>query len=89
MYDDPAIYRQLSPLETIKNAKTPTFIYVGERDVETPAVQSMEFWHGLRAMGVPTTLVIYQDEGHSIRKPEHQRDQRERTIAWFDKYLSK
>lgn len=89
MYDDPAIYRQLSPIETIKNAKTPTFIYVGERDVETPAVQSMEFWHGLRAMGVPATLVIYQDEGHSIRKPEHQRDQRERTIAWFDKYLSK
>jgi dipeptidyl aminopeptidase/acylaminoacyl peptidase len=89
VYDDPAIYRQLSPIETIKNAKTPTFIYVGERDVETPAVQSMEFWHGLRAMGVPATLVIYQDEGHSIRKPEHQRDQRERTIAWFDKYLGK
>ena len=87
MYDDPAIYRAASPIESIRNAKTPTLIYVGERDVETPAVQSMEFWHGLRAMGTPTALVIYDGEGHAIRKPEHQMDQRKRTIEWFEKYL--
>ena len=87
MYDDPAIYRAASPIESIKNAKTPTLLYVGERDVETPAVQSMEFWHGLRAVGTPTALVIYDGEGHAIRKPEHQLDQRKRTIEWFEKYL--
>ncbi|MDB5959250.1 MAG: family peptidase [Massilia sp.] len=86
-YDDPAIYRAASPIESIKQAKTPTLIYVGERDVECPPAQSTEFWHGLKAMGVPTSLVIYDGEGHSIRKPEHQKDQRQRTIAWFDKYL--
>ena len=67
-YNDPAIYDKLSPIRTIKDAKTPTFIYVGERDVETPAAQSQEFWHGLKAMGVTTSLVIYQDEGHGIRR---------------------
>jgi dipeptidyl aminopeptidase/acylaminoacyl peptidase len=86
-YDDPAIYRAASPIESIKKAKTPTLIYVGERDVECPAPQSIEFWHGLRAMGTPTSLVIYEGEGHSIRKPEHQRDLRERQLAWFAKYL--
>ncbi|WP_208640230.1 S9 family peptidase [Massilia violaceinigra] len=86
-YDDPAVYRAASPIESIKAAKTPTLLYVGERDVETPAVQSMEFWHGLRAMGTPTTLVIYDGEGHAIRKPEHQRDQRARTVGWFERYL--
>jgi dipeptidyl aminopeptidase/acylaminoacyl peptidase len=86
-YDDPAVYRAASPIESIKNAKTPTLIYVGERDVECPAAQSIEFWHGLRAMNVPTRLVIYPDEGHAIRKPEHQKDQRERMLAWFDQYL--
>lgn len=86
-YDDPAIYRKASPIESIKAAKTPTLIYVGERDVECPPAQSTEFWHGLKAMGVPTSLVIYDGEGHSIRKPEHQRDQRARTLAWFDRYL--
>lgn len=86
-YDDPAIYRAASPIESIKAARTPTLMYVGERDVETPAVQSLEFWHGLRAMGTPTSLVIYDGEGHAIRKPENQRDQRARTVAWFERYL--
>jgi dipeptidyl aminopeptidase/acylaminoacyl peptidase len=86
-YDDPAIYRALSPIESIKSAKTPTLVYVGERDVETPAVQSMEFWHGLRAMGVPSSLVIYDGEGHALRKPEHVRDLRQRTVGWFNRYL--
>ncbi len=86
-YDDPAIYVKLSPITTIKDATTPTFIYVGERDVECPAPQSQEFWHGLQAMGVPTSLVIYEGEGHGIRKPEHVHDLESRIVGWFDKYL--
>ena len=86
-YDDPAIYDKLSPIRYIKNAHTPTFIYVGERDVECPAPQSQEFWHGLEAMKVPTSLVIYEGEGHGIRKPEHVHDLAHRIVGWFDKYL--
>ncbi len=86
-YDDPAIYDKLSPIRYIKDAKTPTFIYVGERDVECPAAQSLEFWHGLKAMGVPVSLVIYEGEGHGIRAPEHAKDVTTRTVGWFDKYL--
>jgi dipeptidyl aminopeptidase/acylaminoacyl peptidase len=86
-YDDPAIYRAASPIESIKDAKTPTLVYVGERDVECPAVQSMEFWHGLQAMGTETALVIYDGEGHALRKPENRLDLRRRTLAWFDRHL--
>ena len=86
-YDDPEVYRKASPISTIKTATTPTLIYVGERDVETPAAQSLEFWNGLRAMGVPSSLFIYDGEGHSFRKPEHQLDLRRRSIAWFERYL--
>jgi dipeptidyl aminopeptidase/acylaminoacyl peptidase len=87
MYDDPAIYRAQSPIESIKAARTPTMVYVGERDVECPPAQSFEFWHGLKAMGVPTTLLVVDGEGHAFRKPENQRDLRAREIAWFNKYL--
>ncbi len=86
-YDDPAIYDKLSPIRYIKNAKTPTFIYVGERDVECPAPQSLEFWHGLREVGVTSSLVIYPGEGHGIRDPEHVLDLEHRIVGWFDKYL--
>jgi dipeptidyl aminopeptidase/acylaminoacyl peptidase len=87
-YDDPAIYNAESPINFIKNAKTPTFIFVGERDVEVPAPQSLEFFHALRALNVPTSLVIYPGEGHGIRKPDHVQDLNRRIIAWFDKYLA-
>jgi dipeptidyl aminopeptidase/acylaminoacyl peptidase len=87
-YDDPAIYRQLSPLETIKAAKTPTFIYVGERDVECPTPQSVEFWHALNAMGVKNKLLILEGEGHGIRKPEHVRQINDGALAWYDTYLA-
>ncbi len=87
-YDDPAIYEKLSPLTTIKDATTPTLIYVGERDVECPAPQSFEFWHALKAVGVPTSLMIYAGQGHAIRDPAALQDLRKREIGWFDKYLN-
>ena len=86
-YDDPAVYRAASPLESIKQAKTPTLMYVGELDVECPAPQSFEFWHALHALGVPTQLVVYPGAGHRIRKPEQVRDVRKREAEWFAKYL--
>ena len=86
-YDDPAIYEKLSPIFSIKNAVTPTLIYVGERDVECPAPQSFEFWHGLQAVGAPTTLMVYAGQGHAIRDPADLADLRAREVAWFDRYL--
>ena len=38
-------------------------------------------------MNVPISLVIYPDEGHGIRQPEHALDARRRTVAWFNRYL--
>ncbi|GAC1586926.1 MAG: hypothetical protein NVS3B28_11020 [Candidatus Velthaea sp.] len=88
VYDDPAVYAKSSPMTFIKNVKTPTFVFVGERDVECPAPQSQEFWHALDKLGVPTSLVIYAGEGHGIRRADHKRDITARTIAWFDRYLN-
>ena len=87
MYEDPDAYWAVSAIRTIRNAKTPTFIYVGERDIEVPPTQSIEYWHALKEMGVPTSLVIYPGEGHRLRDPAHSADMRKRTVAWFDKYV--
>jgi dipeptidyl aminopeptidase/acylaminoacyl peptidase len=87
VYDDPAAYDKSSPIQFIKNVKTPTLIVVGERDAECPPAQSYEFWHALRTLGVPTQLIIYPGEGHLFLKPENQADRLNQTIAWFDQYL--
>jgi dipeptidyl aminopeptidase/acylaminoacyl peptidase len=87
VYDDPAVYARSSPITYIKNVRTPTFEYVGERDIECPAPQTQEFWHALKTLGVPTAIMIYPGEGHGLRDPKNAQDALERTLAWFDKYL--
>jgi dipeptidyl aminopeptidase/acylaminoacyl peptidase len=87
VYDDPAIYARSSPINFIKQTKTPTLILQGERDAEVPAPQAYEYWHALKVLGVPTQLVIYPDEGHHLRMPEHRRDLLKRVVGWFDRYL--
>jgi dipeptidyl aminopeptidase/acylaminoacyl peptidase len=87
VYDDPAVYARSSPLTFIKRVRTPTLLLVGERDLECPAVQSREFWHALRTLGVPTRLVVYPGEGHLIADPRHRRDILRRTADWLDRSL--
>ncbi|MEO7067988.1 MAG: S9 family peptidase [Rhodanobacter sp.] len=87
VYDDPAVYAKSSAINFIKKVKTPTLIVVGDRDAECPAPQSFEFWHALRAQNVPTSLVVYPNEGHRFVDPAHQRDVLQRALNWFGKYL--
>ena len=87
VYDKPEAYSRSSPITFIKRVRTPTLVLHGDRDSEVPTPQGYEFWHALKALNVPTELVIYPDEGHAIAKPAHQRDIEERLVAWFDRYL--
>jgi dipeptidyl aminopeptidase/acylaminoacyl peptidase len=87
VYDDPAAYARSSAINFIKQVRTPTLVVVGDRDAECPAPQSFEFWHALRAQGVPTSLVVYPNEGHHFVDPAHQRDVLQRALEWFGKYL--
>ncbi len=87
VYDDPQVYQRSAPITFIKQAKTPTLVLVGERDGEVPAPQSFEFWHALKTFNVPTQLVVYPDEGHGIREPEHQHDIVHRMLDWFARYM--
>ena len=81
------MYRKSSPIEFIKQVKTPTLVIVGERDAECPAPQSYEFWHALRTLGVPTQLVVYKDEGHLLMDVKNRRDMQERMVAWLQSVL--
>ncbi len=87
VYDDPDVYARSSPITFIRNVHTPVFAYVGERDIECPASQTREFWHALKALGVPTSAVIYPAEGHGLREPANIEDAERRTLAWFKRYL--
>ena len=87
VYDDVEAYRRCSAIEQIKKAKAPMLLLHGERDSEVPLTQSFEHWHALKALGVPTQLVVYPDEGHVPQKPQHKKDIENRIVGWFEKWL--
>ncbi len=86
-YQDFKAYEGVSAVYHVAQARTPTFIYVGERDIEVPPTQSIEWWHALKNHGVDTSLVIYPDAGHCVPAPDQAADVRKRSLAWFNKYL--
>ena len=88
VYDDPAVYAKSSPIEFIKQVKTPTLVLVGENDAECPSPQSFEFWHALHALDVPTKLIVYPGEGHAFHDDKDQVDRMQKTAAWFDRFLA-
>ncbi|WP_174279443.1 S9 family peptidase [Sphingomonas bacterium] len=88
-YEDHKVYEDMSAVYHVAKARTPTFIYVGERDIEVPPTQSIEWWHALRNQGVEASLVIYPDAGHCVSRPDQAADVRARQLAWFNKYLAK
>jgi len=89
VYDDPAVYAKSEPMHFVKAVKTPTLILVGDRDGEVPMEQSVEWWHALKTMKVPTRLVVYPNEGHEFVKPADSHDYNLRTLEWFDEWFTK
>jgi dipeptidyl aminopeptidase/acylaminoacyl peptidase len=89
VYDDPAVYAKSDPMHFVKAVKTPTLILVGDRDGEVPMEQSVEWWHALKTLKVPTRLVVYPNEGHLFVKPADSHDYNLRTLEWFDEWFTK
>jgi len=89
VYDDPAVYQKSDPIHFVKNVKTPTLILVGDRDGEVPMPQSIEWYHALQAMKVPTQMVVYPNEGHVFYRPADARDYTLRSLQWFEQWLGK
>jgi dipeptidyl aminopeptidase/acylaminoacyl peptidase len=89
IYDDPAVYAKSDPMHFVKNVRTPTLILVGDSDGEVPMEQSVEWWHALTTLKVPTQLVVYPHEGHVFYKPADARDYTVRGLEWFDEWFAK
>ncbi|MFQ6112989.1 MAG: alpha/beta fold hydrolase [bacterium] len=86
-YDEPELCWDRSPMAHINNAKTPTLIAHGEKDLRVPVSQGWELYTALKIKGVPTEFVVYPREPHGLRERAHQLDYLQRSLDWFDQYV--
>jgi dipeptidyl aminopeptidase/acylaminoacyl peptidase len=86
-YDHPEAFRRPSPIEFVKNVRTPILILHGEGDPMIPLSQAREYFRALRHYDVPVELVVYPREGHGLREPVHRKRAYARILAWYDRYV--
>lgn len=83
-----AVYERVSyPFFHADRIKTPTLFMGGEKDFNVPIAGSEQMYQALRSLGVPTELVIYPGQFHSLTVPSYQRDRLQRYVDWFNKHL--
>jgi dipeptidyl aminopeptidase/acylaminoacyl peptidase len=83
-----ALWERLSyPFLHADRIRTPTLFYCAEQDFNVPCNGSEQMYQALRSLGVPTKLVVYPGENHSLRVPSYLRDRMERLLEWNEKFL--
>jgi dipeptidyl aminopeptidase/acylaminoacyl peptidase len=80
------LYEKWTPLNFVKDFKTPTLVITGERDYRVPFTQSLQFFTALQKQGVPSRLIVFSEAGHwpnwyemGLYYTAH--------LEWFQKYL--
>ena len=86
-YDDFDAYWRQSPIQFIRNAKTPTMIHVVEGDPRVPSPQSVELHMGLKRVGVPTELFMYPGASHGIPDARNRLVKSMSEMAWMEYYV--
>ena len=86
---DPVAVRSYanSPHKFIEKWNTPILIFTGEKDFRIPYTQSLEAFTGARLMGVPSRLVVFEDEAHQVFKPQNSLTWNREFFGWLDRYV--
>jgi len=70
-WENPDIYRSISPHYFAENFNTPSLIIHGQWDLRVPVGQAFELFRTLQTRGVESRLIYYPDENHWILKPNN------------------
>jgi len=85
-WDDPDIYREISPHYFADNFETPSLVIHGQLDYRVPVGQGFELFRTLQHRGVDSKMIYYPDENHWILKPNNSIHWYESVRDWVGRY---
>ncbi|MES2848656.1 MAG: S9 family peptidase [Bacteroidota bacterium] len=80
-------FKEQNPIRYAAKFKTPVLITVGEQDFRVPLNNSIENFHVMQRLQIPSKLVVFPDENHWILKAENSRFFYKEVHNWLGKYL--
>lgn len=81
------LYLENSPLFGIPNIETPLLMMHNDEDGAVPYYQGIEMFMGMRRLGKPVWLLVYNKEQHNLRKVKNKQDLSIRMMQFFAHYL--
>jgi acylaminoacyl-peptidase len=89
-WEDPDLYRELSPLTYARAIRTPLLIQHAEKDLRTPIGQGEELFTVLRSLRRPVRMMRVPDESHELTRsgtPFRRVENLVQVGAWFGHFL--
>jgi dipeptidyl aminopeptidase/acylaminoacyl peptidase len=80
-------YEQWSPLNFVRNWKTPILIVHSQLDYRVDLSEGYQAFTAAKRMGVPAKFLYFPDEGHWILQPRNRRVWWSTVLDWLDQYL--
>jgi dipeptidyl aminopeptidase/acylaminoacyl peptidase len=85
-WEDPSLYRELSPHYYAGNFNTPSLIIHGQLDYRVPVGQGFELFRTLQHRGIESRMIYFPDENHWILKPGNSIYWYSQVREWIEKY---
>ncbi|HUO51237.1 MAG TPA: S9 family peptidase [Gemmatimonadaceae bacterium] len=80
-------YRTWSPHLYAARFKTPMLVIAGQRDYRVPYTESLSLFTALQRQGIPSRLIVFDEEGHWILKPADQRFWWTEVLGWIRRWV--
>jgi dipeptidyl aminopeptidase/acylaminoacyl peptidase len=87
LWDKPMNYLENSPLFYANRIQTPLMLMHNDADGAVPWQQGIELFSGMRRLGKPVWMVVYNGEGHNLTARHNAKDLSIRMYQFFDHYL--
>ncbi|MGZ4392273.1 MAG: prolyl oligopeptidase family serine peptidase [Gaiellaceae bacterium] len=84
---DRELLESISPISRVDEIRAPLFIIHGANDPRVPLSEAEQLHRELTARGVPSELVVYEDEGHGLGKLKNRLDAYPRAAAFLESVL--
>ena len=89
-FEDPELFREISPLTYAAEIRTPLLIQHSERDIRTTIGQAEALFTALRSLRRPVRLMRVPDETHELTRsgtPFRRAENLDVVLGWFRHYL--
>jgi dipeptidyl aminopeptidase/acylaminoacyl peptidase len=87
LWKDPQAYIRNSTVFAADSLDVPLLLEAGDIDGNVNFWQSVELYNFARRLGKNVVMLVYNQENHSVARPESQLDYHKRQIEWFAHYL--